>query len=148
MPENTPQRRLTPQETFNIGRRHLLTQRKKSVGSLPGLPENDYCLYRSPQPDGTVLKCGAGPFIADDKHTEAIENRSISDLLFNNPELFSAIPDNIVVRRLQSIHDRFRVEQWNRRLNDLAESNGLSLEPLGPHPHTSHDTLSPSVVPL
>ena len=87
----------TKQNIFDFVVQELRKQGKPSfdpskvVKSSDQIYENNGCLYRKYEQDGTVLKCAAGHLIPDNEYSLSIENASIFDGL--NSRTFQKIRD-------------------------------------------------------
>jgi hypothetical protein len=116
-------RPLTPQEIFDKGARHLLTQFAKSK-------RGRICVYRGP--DG--LMCAAGPFIPDDKYDHAFEGVGVPMPGSHAKDLVDAFAAGGVqgaacldlLSGLQHVHDNCEPEKWAAALRHLARVRGLN----------------------
>lgn len=104
----------TAQEVFDQVATHLLTQKKKSI-------ENGACRYRVVD-DGNTLMCAAGCLIGSHEYKESFERHNWDSLVST-----SRVPKNheILINRLQSIHDGNKPSMWYSRLKKLAETHDL-----------------------
>ena len=102
------------QEVFDQVARHLLTQGCCSKDELGD------CLYRNP--DG--LQCAAGCLIGDDEYLPRMEGwdwDSLADEGFPVPS-----EHEVLIIRVQRIHDNISPSKWRRRLGVLATELKLS----------------------
>lgn len=102
------------QEIFDTVASHLLTQKAKAV-------DGDSCMYRAP--DGK--KCAVGCLITDEEYSPDMEGSAISDLIDNGGmKRFS--PFKALLEDLQGLHDFALLEEWPRRLRDIALDRNIS----------------------
>jgi hypothetical protein len=103
----------TAQAVYNQVRDHLLAQGKKAIN------EEGSCRYRTN--DG--LRCAAGCFIAPEEYNPEFEGDTWVSLCFERqaPEAH-----NMLIRRLQLVHDREPVEDWPYELAKVAFYFGLT----------------------
>ena len=102
----------TSQEIFDLVVVHARTQKVKAVD-----PETESCKYRTKE----GLKCFAGIFISDEEYKPEMEGH-----------FFTSIYDgenNILIRKLQSVHDGTNPESWEERFRIIAENNNLNYTP-------------------
>lgn len=127
----------TKQNIFDFVVQQLRKQGKPSfdpskvVKSSNQIYQNNGCLYRKYEADGTILKCAAGHLIPDNEYSLNIENTSIFDGL--NSRTFQKISGtwlrSNLIADLQLIHDRHwdeREEKWMK----LATQYNLVYQPL------------------
>lgn len=125
------------QEVFNQAAEHLLHQRKKSQ-VYSSESQASVCCYRS----DTGLRCAVGCFIADDEYIPEIEGFTWHYSMFpnlmaatNEQKEFMARYDvtnwpkqtNVLLVKLQVIHDSSPVGSWGFDLAKLANEWGLSV---------------------
>ena len=104
---------LTKQQIFDRVVAHARKQKQKSES-------RGSCLYRGP--NGT--KCFAGIFIPDSQYAEQIEGTTFVCLLYGTvPEIDPS--DFRFVEKLQEIHDRYEVEEWESKFEYMAEDECL-----------------------
>lgn len=110
----------TKQEVFNQVAHHLLTQGRQSVGSYKNedIELTTGCAYRGTNSD----KCAAGCLMSDEEYQVSWEGKSWSTLVEKE-----IAPDTHqrLISKLQIIHDTEVPQTWQRRLDELAESQGL-----------------------
>lgn len=121
------------QKVFDRVVTHLRTQNAQSLG-------NYGCAYRGE--DGA--KCAAGCLIREEDYSKNLEGkavwaRSVYEAL--DPDLQLSRDncnyntgtyqndDATFLRQLQTIHDEFTVEQWERCFSIFAQEHGLTLSP-------------------
>lgn len=110
---------ISNQEAFDKVARHLLTQKRKSIGSKGG------CCYRTNE----GLRCAIGCLIPDELYDRRLEGFYVSELrellrkIINNPHMG-------LLSELQHIHDQREVEDWEPLLRDVAVKFKLSTEVL------------------
>ncbi len=108
------------QEIFDTVARHLLKQRERS-----GSKAN--CRYRCQ----SGLKCAVGILIPDDVYEATMENNAVSGLLLYWSNKFSHLrPYEILLQKLQSIHDSCEVDDWMGQLYSVAKNFNLSTDTL------------------
>lgn len=105
---------MTRQETFDIVVNHLRKQGRKAID------ENGHCRYRTD--DG--CKCAAGCLIPDDKYSPDLEGNNIWYTPIYNI-LFKLGHDLSLVGRLQQIHDKYDINDWEDGFKDTAKRFGL-----------------------
>lgn len=114
----------TEQEIFDKAVQHLLTQKDRSYDR-----ERAICMYRGPN----GLMCGAGPFIKDEAYTDRMEGKPIGVVVHRWPEAFNVDLTNDRIRamltHIQSIHDNVPIPHWRQRLEDMADTFGLTFNP-------------------
>lgn len=109
----------TPQEVFDQGARHLLTQGEKSATDGGG------CLYRFGK-----LKCGAGCLISDAEYVEEMDKNDGGsawwDLIEAN--LVPLTQHNLLIQDIQRVHDsvRYTPSDWKDQLTKLAIAYSLN----------------------
>lgn len=103
----------TAQEVFDQVATHLLTQNRKSIGSME-------CLYRS-----EIGKCAAGCLISDDEYDPKFEGKSWHGLI-----TFHNIPNKHkeLIERLQVVHDNFIPIEWRNVLIKIGEKECLNVD--------------------
>lgn len=104
----------TAQEVYSQVRKHLLTQKMKSIEEGKG------CVYRGP--DG--LMCAAGCLMSDDEYLEKMERQPWSILV---SRVLVPKEHRLLIGALQRIHDMEEAEGWEYCLNKLAAD--FNLEP-------------------
>ena len=99
----------TARQVFDQCKKHLLKQMTKSRNT-------NYCLYRTFDKAGYVMKCAAGCFIAKAEYDPDIENKGWRLLTDRGivPETHHAL-----IIALQKIHDREKPSRWKGKLNAL-----------------------------
>jgi hypothetical protein len=110
---------MTDQEIFDTVAKHLLTQKAKA------LSENGTCAYRGE--NGT--KCAVGCLISDEDYFPSIEGKVVTGLFrdFGEKPAINQLKSNeILLIKLQSIHDKWPVSEWPNCLAALARRNVLS----------------------
>lgn len=129
---------MTAQEVFDISSKHLLTQMKRSYGSVhiiddDGIEVNwQTCLYRGP--DG--YKCAIGPLIPDADYNPNFEGLDCSDKppnkrlkakkLFNDLLIKLGLIDHLeLLESLQLVHDGYSTDFWHEELKAVANRFGL-----------------------
>lgn len=125
------------QALFNHVATHLLTQKKKSK-SL----QKDSCgreIYACAYHGEGGLSCAVGCLIPDDLYTPSMEGKLYNFL----PEVFLEYMDekygannNILIARLQNVHDAIQETNWHAALLEVAIENHLVM----PEIETSLDT--------
>lgn len=115
------------QKVYNRVRRHLLTQNRVSANGTG-------CLYRTYDPNTRrVLKCAVGCLIPFRHYNPAMEEISIlADEPLLHEALASSLPgfsseDLDFLYCLQEIHDACNPEDWQDRLDAVAERYGLKV---------------------
>jgi hypothetical protein len=104
----------TAQEVFEQGAKHLLTQNCQSVSEHDGA-----CAYRGEN----GLKCVGGCFISDDEYKPEFEGEDwISVCLLTNTN-----KHEVLIKRLQEIHDLCDVDVWLKELIQLGKDSALNL---------------------
>lgn len=107
----------TPQQVFDQVSKHMLAQNKQSKNHEVG-----GCFYRHGD-----LKCAAGCLIADSEYKpemDTMENgTSWSDLVEH--ELVPTNRHDVLIGKLQDIHDENSPEDWSDRLQYLANISRL-----------------------
>ena len=104
----------TAQEVYSQVRKHLLTQKMKSIEEGKG------CVYRGP--DG--LMCAAGCLISDEEYREDMERQPWSFLVSRG---LAPKEHKELIGKLQRIHDVAVEADWEHCLNKLAAD--FNLEP-------------------
>ena len=104
----------TAQEVYSQVRKHLLTQKIKSIEEGKG------CVYRGP--DG--LKCAAGCLMSDDEYLEEMERQPWSFLMYR---VLVPKEHGKLIAELQRIHDIQDPAYWEYCLDVLASD--FNLEP-------------------
>lgn len=94
----------TEREVFEQVKAHLLTQNEVS--------KDVYCVYRNKE----GLKCAAGCLIGDDEYKQEMEYNNWTSLV--KKELVPKKHD-ILISRLQEIHDNSAPSQWEYKLQEL-----------------------------
>lgn len=99
----------TEQEVFEQSAKHLLKQNTKSVSVVYN---EKTCLYKH---EG--LCCAAGVFISDEEYKPDIEGQGWISLVYRGK-----VPDEhaTLILQLQTIHDSWDVENWKKKLINLA----------------------------
>lgn len=107
----------TEQEVFDQVVTHLRKQNVVSRGP-------DQCMYRGPN----GLMCAAGCLIADDEFVKRMDDGGdtswgglVSEGLF--PEDHKEL-----IEKFQSVHDEWRVDEWEDQFKRLAEEHELKYE--------------------
>jgi hypothetical protein len=99
---------MNARQIFNVVKKHLLTQGKKSVD------ETGNCVYR--HPDG-VLKCAAGALIPDSVYKPEMEGHKWDALVFNYDFPYKKYVS--LIGALQRVHDCEPPESWQGFLDDI-----------------------------
>lgn len=76
---------------------------------------NGPCRYRTAE----GLKCFAGVLIPDDKYDPSMEGRGSYTVSFL-VDAYPSIEEQRLIGRLQSVHDYYRIDEWEDRLRDIA----------------------------
>lgn len=102
---------LTAQQVFDMSKKHLLEQNKKST-HVDGT-----CMYRAKK----GLMCAAGIFLKDERAEECEMND------WNYLVYYGFVPDNNceLIYGLQYVHDGCTVEEWPEELEQLAKHYSL-----------------------
>lgn len=110
---------MKPQTMFNRVKKHLLKQHEKSF--LPG-PGN-HCAYRGIN----GLKCAAGILLPDKYYHENMEKFDIVGVMKKSPGLkYYWGSENVpLIQSLQGVHDGSRPEEWEEKLNRVADEYNL-----------------------
>ena len=111
----------TAQEVFDQVAHHLLTQNRQSLGPYGN---EDFegpttgCAYRGTHSD----KCVAGCLMSDEEYQVSWEGKSWGTLV--DKEI---APDTHqwLISKLQNLHDTEVPAEWQRKLDELAESQEL-----------------------
>lgn len=112
---------MTEQETFDIVVNHLRQQGCKSQEEkLDPLSDLPRCMYRGP--NGT--KCAAGILIPDEDYRVEMEGWFVANYRIK-AVLEKYGHSEILVARLQHIHDNFAVCEWENKFKDLAKLHQL-----------------------
>lgn len=113
---------MTNQEAFDKVARHLLTQKKKSVGVFKPWT-GEICMYRSP----TGEKCAIGCLIENAEYKQEFEREDVYGLVrrFDPPSLRGV--DTDVLKSLQVVHDYSTEESWAEALLEVAEYFNLKV---------------------
>lgn len=115
-------RLLTNQEAFDLVYRHLLTQNERSESLIE---KGVRCVYRST--DGK--KCAAGILIEDDQYRPDMEGVGITWFKHQWLPQLRAVNDELL-SRLQDVHDRALVEDWELNLRHIASCFHLTVPTL------------------
>lgn len=124
------------QELFDRVKTHLLTQMEKSEGPYNGNGD-DICKYRGEN----GLKCAVGGIIPDDKYDPSIETYVLDRNMWANEEE-TLEPGEIKLKQilievgveeentdlladLQTVHDSYQPEEWERELANVAQEYEL-----------------------
>jgi hypothetical protein len=105
---------LSLQEIFDTVVTHLRTQGVKSFNE-------DTCLYR----DAYNNKCAAGCLIPDSEYQLSMETCVVDKLVWFNIN-FSTLQVEFI-KKLQQIHDRNKVENWESQWINLANIYNLTM---------------------
>ena len=120
---------MTDQELFNIVATHLLTQNARSLGGTT----EDICAYRG----DNGLKCAVGVLISDKYYEEKFEGLPCSaGVVLKALELslgFLTADQIDLLTRLQIIHDRKLVKDWESYLEELAYEYELDMPEVPVH---------------
>ncbi len=106
----------TEQEVFDQVCSHLLTQNKKSQLSA------STCAYKNEE----GLKCAAGCLISNEEYDKTMEGHSWSSLV--RAKLVPKCHE-VLISRLQLIHDNVQVEYWESYFKDSAKEFHLDYQP-------------------
>jgi hypothetical protein len=112
---------MTEQEVFDKVAEHLLTQNAQSLGPSSTKP-NGMCAYRG----NNGLMCAAGCLIPDDKYKTKMEEFGW-DVLVKSGRVPSSNFEMLIVR-LQNLHDNFPVVEWKKKLKAIAEQHNLEFK--------------------
>ncbi len=113
---------------------HLLRQRQVSgIWEPRGSHTELTCLYRGLN----GLACAIGAIIPDHLYTPEMEVGDIYQLLREFPVLEAYIPNHLLAKALQELHDSEPVEYWPHLLRMVAGDHGLS-----PHVVEAHNQLT------
>lgn len=113
---------MSPQEIFDEGAKHLLTQKQKSlrektVGDADkGAYHHkvgDVCLYDGPE----GICCGAAPFLPE--YNSALEGKGILAALTALGVTLSRGREKLL-SALQAVHDVNPVDRWDKSLREVA----------------------------
>ena len=115
----------TAQEVFDQVVNHLRQQGEKSID------KNGNCCYRHTDA-GKTTRCAAGCLISDDEY-----DQGLMETLLWRPNSHKWVPEEHahkwvpeehahIIRELQRIHDGCNVDDWEARLEQLAERHGLN----------------------
>ena len=117
---------MTPQETFNIVAKHLLTQMEQAKD------RSGCCSYRGEN----GLKCAVGCLIPDDKYDPYMEGQSpLTTTCMSGKKrepgsvgrlLLEQGHDLSLAEALQTIHDNYDPDEWRERLQELATRRNLT----------------------
>jgi hypothetical protein len=109
----------TEQEVFDQVANHLLTQKIRSIKADNGI---GVCAYRG----SNNLQCAAGCLIADDEYIPKMDevDKTWSGLV--KLELVPRTIHDMLIRRLQQIHDNNPIENWHHMLELLADEYKLN----------------------
>ena len=106
------------QEVFNTVVTHLRSQGRKST-------DHEGCLYRGP--NGT--SCAVGCLITDEEYSPRMERTNVQALLARDETPVSLkdrlLPHMDLLINLQSVHDDYTAEQWEKRLEIVAQQKSL-----------------------
>ena len=108
----------TDKDVFNYVKNHLLNQNWKCQDE-DGLE----CLYKGQFDDG--LMCAVGCLISDTYYHPGLEQRNVG-----NAAILEALNNSMpkwklnlkLLSQLQTIHDRFPVEEWEDQLNEMSDA--------------------------
>lgn len=104
----------TAQEVYSQVRKHLLTQKIKSMIEFHG------CQYHGPE----GLMCAAGCLVSDTEYLSEMESKAWASLV--NQGMAPAVHQELI-SKLQRIHDMKDPADWEHHLNRLATE--FNLEP-------------------
>ncbi len=107
---------MTPQEIFDKVVNHLRAQGAKSMNG-------DACRYRSS--DG--MMCAAGCLIPDSEYSSEIEDLNVDSVPF-----FENLSERVLylLFKLQGLHDRVDVGDWEPQLRRIAHYADLTYTPV------------------
>lgn len=117
---------MNTQEMFDTVVKHLLSQKKRSMGRFASqaeeldLMDDSMCAYRGEN----GLKCAIGCLIPDDLYDPKMEGQVVG-ALFAFPGIGKYIINTYIARGLQSIHDACEPENWEDALRRFAKTEGL-----------------------
>lgn len=105
------------QQIFDQAAIHLLTQWDVSA-------DENGCRYRGL--NGT--KCAVGCFISDSEYSEGLESYTLDSPVFSH--LTTKIDHSVIMflSRLQTLHDGYCVEEWERELRLKAKESNLNTD--------------------
>ena len=106
---------LSAQALFKVLAIHLLKQGRKSMQSKS-------CRYRAP--DGCM--CAAGPAIPDNKYKSGMEGQNILHVNAVYNLGYSALQEDAMYY-LQIVHDKSRVDEWQRKIDEYTITKGWPL---------------------
>jgi len=112
--------KVTKQTTFNRVAKHLLKQKKRSIGKMFG-----ECAYYG----DNGLRCAVGCLISKKHYTSEMEGCSADDSPVES-FLKSKGHDIYLCMDLQNIHDYYKPSLWKAKLKKLAKAEGLKCEAL------------------
>lgn len=104
------------QDIFDHMVQHLARQGKKSIVGTK-------CKYRGPE----NTACAAGACIPDQLYSEAFEGKRISYLLDYYPALTYLRDYQLLLTKLQRLHDLCHSRMWQKELAEIAKSRNLIL---------------------
>jgi len=121
----------TPQELFDYGAYHLLTQRV-----VCRHPVSQRCIYTTKGIGSSpLLYCGAGCFVQD-LELDTMTNRAEWRQLVKEMQIKLPEANNSLISRLQKIHDSMLPKQWASGLIMLAARNDLDPAVVFQYDHT------------
>lgn len=112
------------QELLDITVGHLRQQNKKA------LDKTLRCVFHTKE----GLKCAIGAHIPDDMYNPRMEFCNIYELVEDSPILetllaFKTKENMHFMMKLQRIHDRYSVDEWETQFNIFASEYNLKLRP-------------------
>lgn len=121
------------QDRFDLGAKHLMTQKKKAVITIPYEREKT-CAYRANE-----LKCIIGAAIPDEQYDPSMEGRSIGEILYEAKRWPKGLPQLLLdigkddagldfLFFLQNIHDYKPVDEWKECLKQAAKEFNLKCD--------------------
>jgi hypothetical protein len=123
---------MNKQQLFDTVVNHLRKQGKKSIDA------GGACMYRGP--DGT--KCAAGILITDEEYHWDLEGKIVLALTTQKNKAylpgFAEVvgPNTDLMLSLQSVHDQFVVEMWEKELESVAATYHVVYTPPTIYPGT------------
>ena len=118
----------------------LFGLRKQRVEAMQG---RGVCVYRAPQPDGSVHKCAIGHSIPDDVYHPDMDKHGVSNINFvrNEYESIGALFANCdigALDRLQNLHDSWMpapnrnssMVKWEQAMQQFAATYDLRYTPV------------------
>ena len=118
----TETEQLTDQQALTIVAKHLLAQNEKSSNPRPNPEDIARCYYRGPRD----LKCAIGALIPDDEYRVGLEKCGLQQVIDAVPSLTGL--SYSLLAGLQTVHDRYEPEGWEKQLQHVASNHSLKVE--------------------